>query len=418
MDIKVLYLQKSLSMNGRSSLAGRNLYDSFRRIAKECVLGHFVTDDEHAKNCNDPSFGSDVISYSLLSHLSPNVVYIEGGLFRDDEGRWKIPRPYAEELLRDGSIIFIADADTNELSSKKTLYNNIIDFTGAHARYMNHDENYPVEIMDTQSNWNGSKQIICNPGDMVVDNWLKPVYDGVNKILVGIPVRLEYYKHILASGNRSTTQANGDVYGFEPDSGIFASVTPYLNGYVIFIAGNISGDSWSNACPDNIKWFENITRFLLAKSLEEKKRKSDHFRSKHKLFLSHRSLNKEVVGLVAEELKLNGIGVWLDVDNLIPSDSLVSGISEGLDQMTHFIIFWSADCINARWVEKELNVGISRLVEHKIPLIIVRLDQTSVPTIISDSLRIEAEDMEPKEIAKLKKERECKSIELPIFKNN
>lgn len=401
MDIKVLYLQNSLSANGRSSLAGRNLYDNFREIAKECVLGHFVTDDEHAKKCSDPLYGTDVISYSILSKLSPNVIYLEGGLFLSDKGDWKIPRPYAEELLRDGAIFFIADIDLNELRSKKALYDNIVDFTGAHARYMKHSENDPVEIMDKESNWNGSKQIICNPEDMVVSDWLKPVYEGVDKILVGIPSRLEYFKHVLASGNRSTTQANGDVYGFEPDSGIFASVSPYLNGHVIFIAGNISGDSWSNACPANLTWFKNITRFLLTNVLEEKKRKSDHFRSKHKLFLSHRSLNKVLVGLVADELKRNGIGIWLDADNLIPSDSLISKISEGLDQMTHFIIFWSSDCINAKWVEKELNVGISRLIEHEIPLIIVRLDNTSVRAIISDSLRIEAAGMEPKEIAAL-----------------
>jgi hypothetical protein len=401
MDIKVLYLQNSLSANGRSSLAGRNLYDHFRNISKECVLGHFVTDDEHAEKCKDRVYGTDVISYSLLSKLLPNVIYIEGGLFLSEEGRWKIPRPYAEELLRDGAVIFIADVDLNELRFKKQLYDEIVDFTGAHARYMKYDGKDPVEIMDLESNWNGSRQIICNADDMVVSDWLKPAYDGVDKILVGIPGRLEHFRHVLASGNRSTTQANGDVYGFESDSGIFASVSPYLNGQVIFIAGNISGDSWSNACPDNLKWFENITRLLLTKTSEEKKRKSDHFRSKFKLFLSHRSLNKDIVRLVADALKRNGIGIWLDADNMIPSDSLISKISEGLDQMTHFIIFWSADCINAKWVEKELNVGISRLVEHEIPLIIVRLDNTSVPAIISDSLRIEAAGMEGEEIAEL-----------------
>jgi hypothetical protein len=66
--------------------------------------------------------------------------------------------------------------------------------------------------------------------------------------------------------------------------------------------------------------------------------------------------------------------------------------------MTHFVLFWSSNCLGAPWVERELNSAIALLVERSIPLIVVRLDKTPVPSIIADVFRIEALDANPEVI--------------------
>ena len=67
--------------------------------------------------------------------------------------------------------------------------------------------------------------------------------------------------------------------------------------------------------------------------------------------------------------------------------------------MTKLILFWSKDCVGAPWVQRELNAAVAKLIENKIPIIIVRLDKTEVPDIIRDLLRIEAFELTAEEIA-------------------
>src|SRR5260221_8504190 len=82
------------------------------------------------------------------------------------------------------------------------------------------------------------------------------------------------------------------------------------------------------------------------------------------------------------------------------SDSLVAKINEGISDMTRFVLFWSGACLQSNWVERELNAAVKRLIEHKTPIIIVRLDETPVPALIADLFRIEADRLEPSEIAR------------------
>jgi hypothetical protein len=94
-----------------------------------------------------------------------------------------------------------------------------------------------------------------------------------------------------------------------------------------------------------------------------------------------------------------GIGIWHDSDQLVPSDSLVAAIDRGLSRMSHYVLFWSEHCVGAPWVARELQVGVTRLVEHSVPVLIVRLDDTPPPSIVSDLYRIEAQQMAAPEIA-------------------
>jgi hypothetical protein len=84
---------------------------------------------------------------------------------------------------------------------------------------------------------------------------------------------------------------------------------------------------------------------------------------------------------------------------MIPSDGLTPGIGEGLEGMTHFVLFWSEACRNSDWVvNTELPAALRRQAAGT-PLLIVRTDGTLLPPDIADVLRIEADGMTPTEIA-------------------
>lgn len=93
---------------------------------------------------------------------------------------------------------------------------------------------------------------------------------------------------------------------------------------------------------------------------------------------------------IARAIKRGGVNVWLDEEQLVSSQSLSGEISRALGKMTHFVLFWSARCVGAPWVERELNSAIALLIEKAIPLVIVRLDPTPVPAVVADLFRIEA----------------------------
>jgi hypothetical protein len=122
MTLRTLYLQRYLSINGRDAIGGRTLLDRFRELSEETLLGHVVYPDEDFANITDPKLRSDVVSFALLRDFKPNVVFVEGGLFGNSDGMWKIPEGIASEICHSGGVIIVADVDHNELREHKAHY--------------------------------------------------------------------------------------------------------------------------------------------------------------------------------------------------------------------------------------------------------------------------------------------------------
>jgi hypothetical protein len=391
-----------LTINGRDSLAGRQLYDRLGKLSEDCLLGHMVLPTEEASKVSDPRIGNDIIPHDLLVRFDPNLIYVEGGLFAGVEGEWRIPRPMAEKCVRDGAIMIVLDVDYNRLGNQKMHYKEATSFFQVSIDYGLHDDDEPVYGADLISNWGGgSHEIVCKPDKMIISEWLRPIYEEITEILVGCPVRLRDFisSDIVASGNRdSTGTLHHDLWVDRIDSCPFASAAKFGLGYAVFIAGSVSSDVWLERCPDNVQWLTNLGVFLLEQASRDRVRAASHLRSPFVLFLSHRSVDKTVVEQVASEIKRKGVAIWFDKERLVPSDSLVREISRGLEQMTHFVLFWSKACAGAPWVERELNAATAKLIERRLPILIVRLDSTPVPDILADLYRLEGSDMSPTEI--------------------
>ncbi len=349
MKLRTLYLQKRLSISGRDALIGRRLYDLFRNASADILLGHLVLRNDEFAGVPDHIRGSDFISESLLREFDPNVVYLEGGLFADRRGKWKIPQDMLQAICEKGGIILIADAGYDTLIEYAEHYRAAAKFLGASARYRSiDDDNSLVYGLDSKRFWQGHREILCDPRQMVVDDWLRPIYQDIPQILVGAPVALAEWGSVVASCNKDTTGTlSADVWVDRVNPCIFASTAQRGTGFVTLIAGHVSSDTWLEQRPDNGLWLTRMARHLRQQADEDRQRKASHLRSRYTLFLSHRSLDREIVSKAATALKQQGLRVWIDHEQLVPSQSLIAEITAALGKMTHFVLFWSQHCPGA-----------------------------------------------------------------------
>lgn len=97
-----------------------------------------------------------------------------------------------------------------------------------------------------------------------------------------------------------------------------------------------------------------------------------------KLFLSHSSIDKPVVTQVWE--RLGPFCSWIDQAEIDVGDIILEKITEGIEQATHFILFWSKSSAQSNWVKLELHMAFIRYVEDSgCKLKVVCLDDTELP---------------------------------------
>ena len=104
-----------------------------------------------------------------------------------------------------------------------------------------------------------------------------------------------------------------------------------------------------------------------------------------KVFLCHSSQDKPVVEEFAKRLKAANKHVWFDKWEIKIGDSIVEKINEGLETMTHLIIFLSKNSVEKPWVKKELSSALMRkLSDNSVKVMPVKVDTTDIPGIIND----------------------------------
>ncbi len=104
-----------------------------------------------------------------------------------------------------------------------------------------------------------------------------------------------------------------------------------------------------------------------------------------KAFISHNSVDKETARLLAVQLVELGVNVWFDEWHLRPGDSITGGIESGIVDCDAFILLWSADAQQSKWVGTELRAALRRRVDDEsLRVIPVMLDHTPLPALVAD----------------------------------
>jgi len=103
------------------------------------------------------------------------------------------------------------------------------------------------------------------------------------------------------------------------------------------------------------------------------------------VFISHNKADEAVALSLAQALVDQGIGVWFDAWVLHPGDSIVGGITDGLEKLDLFALIWSKNAANSKWVKKELQASIYRHIsDDTIRVVPVMLDDTPLPALVAD----------------------------------
>jgi hypothetical protein len=398
MPLRTLYLHQGLGVNGHDGLSGHMLLEQLRTRSEDCLLGHRVLPEAVVSEI-DARLARQMISEELLHEFDPSLIYVEGGLFADERAAWKIDWPVVEDVVDAGGVLIVADCGARELCRHRPQYEYAARFLRARAQFT---LGGVVHGADNTRFWRHPTQILCQPSKMILSEWLRPIYEEVDEVVVGDPARLALWHGVAASGNADTTtvvEPRGDGQYSRSEPCIFASAARCGFGYVAFIAGNVSADQWAKRCPGNIPWLVNLAELLVEDAARNRARVKVDVRCPFTLFLSHRSVNKQLVARLARAVQVSGLDVLLDGGRQFPAQSLTQETRDALETMTHFVTFWSRACLGAAWVERELPAAAALVAGRGLPLLVVRLDDSPLPTSLADAFRIEAIGMSPQEIA-------------------
>ena len=105
--------------------------------------------------------------------------------------------------------------------------------------------------------------------------------------------------------------------------------------------------------------------------------------SNTKVFLSHSSKDKELVLSLAVDLKERGIDSWLDVNDILPGESIIDKINDGLEKSDFVLLFLSKNSVTSNWVKKEWETILwDEVNTGKTKIIPIKLDDASIPKIL------------------------------------
>jgi hypothetical protein len=105
------------------------------------------------------------------------------------------------------------------------------------------------------------------------------------------------------------------------------------------------------------------------------------------IFLSHSSKDKFFVRELSDRLRSAGVNVWLDEAEIKIGDSLTTKIASAIETMQYFGVILSSNSISSEWVQKELQIAISRELEQKKVVILpILLEPVEIPSFLRDKL--------------------------------
>ena len=105
------------------------------------------------------------------------------------------------------------------------------------------------------------------------------------------------------------------------------------------------------------------------------------------VFLSHNSKDKPWVRKLADRLTEDGVVVWIDEAELNIGDSLIEKIAAGIQNMRFVAAVISNNSVGSSWVQKELNLAMTKEIKGKVVTVLPLLIESCVlPNSLTDKL--------------------------------
>lgn len=108
----------------------------------------------------------------------------------------------------------------------------------------------------------------------------------------------------------------------------------------------------------------------------------------HGIFLSHTSADKPFVRELKRRLEAHGVtDIWLDEAEILIGDSLIKKIDEGLRKTRYIAVVLSSRSIKSAWVEKELEIALSREISSgEVVVLPILYEKCEVPSFLAGKL--------------------------------
>ncbi|MEO8148532.1 MAG: COR domain-containing protein [Bacteroidia bacterium] len=135
-----------------------------------------------------------------------------------------------------------------------------------------------------------------------------------------------------------------------------------------------------------IKKFFEVKELL--NGLEPENLRKDDFQ--WDVFLCHSSKDKNIINAIIQELKKRNITYWLDEEQIIPGDSIIDKITDGLQKSKNLIPCISQNQMESNWSRKEYQGILSRIIngtskQRIAPLILDDSDVENLPLFLLDT---------------------------------
>jgi hypothetical protein len=106
-----------------------------------------------------------------------------------------------------------------------------------------------------------------------------------------------------------------------------------------------------------------------------------------KVFVSHSSKDKPFVRRLVDELKQRNVHVWFDERELQVGDSIVHGISTGLNDADYLLVILSKNSVASHWVQSELNAAMMEQTSQRgIVVLPAVIDDCQIPILLRDRI--------------------------------
>lgn len=110
-----------------------------------------------------------------------------------------------------------------------------------------------------------------------------------------------------------------------------------------------------------------------------------------KIFISYSHTDKAKVKKFALLISLHGFDLWMDEKDVSFGDNYTTKILSGIHESDIYIIFVSANSVNSKWVNAEIDFALQEKIENKKLIIIpVLLDDVEVPVPLKNINYIDA----------------------------
>lgn len=111
------------------------------------------------------------------------------------------------------------------------------------------------------------------------------------------------------------------------------------------------------------------------------------------IFISHNKKDLIDARALATAFIEYGINIWFDEWEIMPGDSIIGGIEEGLENANIFILVWSQNAKKSEWVGSEVKAYLHRKMKNpNIRIVPIMLDKTPLPSLIKDYRGFEISD--------------------------